>query len=322
MPATTTTLTTLIKPVPYDQMVMIKWTNRELFTILRSIGVKEVQSQGGANFTWRINRATGNSGTEIFTEGQAVPAAGSQTYLDPALNYIYHRSIVEISGHAMDQLRSHYISDAQVGSANLYGEVTGAMDDLEDLYTNTFLGSTNNGLQIAIDSTGTYAGQARATFTDLQSFETAGAAGALTIAMLRDTWEGVRDNDRGGNVQAIIMPWNQTSNYVALAQGTTTANFVRHVNEKGVGPSIDLGANFSGLTFNGVPIYGVADLTDTEILMLSNVESDWLYAIQRPLSRKQLAINDDAEARLQLSIASTIVCLNPRRQGKVSDVAA
>lgn len=322
MPATTTTLTTLIKPVPYDQMVMIKWSNKELFPILVAIGMREVQSQGGANFEWRINRATGNSGTEIFTEGQAVPAAGSQTYSNPALAYIYHRSIVEISGHAMDQMRSHYISDAQVGSANLYGEVTGAMDDLEDLYTNTFLGSTNNGLQIAIDSTGTYAGLARGTITDFASFETAGGAAALTIAMMRDTWEGVRDNDRGGNVQAIIMPWNQTSNYTFLAQGTTTGNFVRHLNEPGKGPSIDLGVNFAGLSFNGVPIYGLSDLTDTEILMLSNISTDWLYAIQRPLSRKHLAINDDAEARLQLSLASSIVCLNPRRQGKVSDVAA
>lgn len=320
MPATATTVSAIVKPVVQRDRVLIKWVNRELFQILNALGVQEVTQNGGDSFDWRVNRATGNSSVEVYSEGQAPLAAGNQTYASPELPFVYMRCIAEVTGHARDQLRSAWVDGFD--AANLEGELMGAMEELEDLKNVTFLGSTQNGLQIAIDSTGTYAGLNRATITDFASFETAGGAAALTIAMLRDTWEGVRDNDRGGNVQSLVGPWNQLSNYIALAQGTTTANFVRHINEPGKGPSIDLGANMAQLTFNGVPFYGCADLTDTEILMLSNIQQDWKFAIQRPLDLLPYGVSDDTVARIQVSLASTPVCLNPRRQGKVTDVAA
>lgn len=317
MPATATTISAIVKPVTLKDRVLIKWVNRELFQIFNALGIPEVTQQGGDSFDWRIVRGTGNSSAEVYSEGQAPLAAGNQTYASPGLPYVYMRVLAQVTGHARDQQRSSWIDETDA----MQSEIMGALEELEDLKNVTFLGSAQNGLQIAIDATGTYAELNRATVTDFVSFETAGAAGALTIGMMRDTWEGIRDNDRGGNVEAIIMPWNQTSNYVALAQGTTTANFVRHVNEPGKGPSIDLGANFSGLSFNGIPIYGCADLTDTEILMLSNIKSTWRFAQQRPIEFKPYGSSDDSDT-VQVSLATTPVCLNPRTQGKVTNVLA
>ena len=319
--ATSTTLSTLVRPAVANDPTIVKFTNRQFFATLRAIGMSDAVAAGDTNFRWKINRSTGNSSAEVFVEGQGEPAAGAQTWTEAALAWVYHRVLVQRTGHARDAMKSHYLGEEWGGDAAMSGEYRGALDDLADLMANTFLGSTNNGIQIAVDSAGTYAGLARATFTDWQSYEEAGAAGALTVAMMDNTWEAVKDNDRGGTVEAIFMPWNQVTNYANLAGVGATTSLVR-IMTNGEAPKIDTGFNESGLSHHNARIYGIHDLTDTEILHLSDIAASWLFATIRPIERKDLAITDDSVDKVQVSTGGTLVCRNPRIQGKVTNLAA
>lgn len=323
MPASTTTLTSNVRPVVAAESVLVKFVNRELFNIYKTIGVPELTQTGGSAVEWRVNRATGNSSVEVFSEGQAPLASGSQTWAAPSLSFVYHRGIVQISGHAMDQLKSTYLPELTADS--LMGEISGVMDDLEDLYNTTFLGSTNNGMLIAVDSTGTYASLARASVTDWASAETA-VGGVLTVAALSGLAETLRDNDRGAHLEAIIMPHNQITNYQALVgpeNATDAAKMVRYQSAAGGGPvTADVGFEIMKSSFNQIPIYGCPDLTDTEILYLSDIKKTWRVVTTRPWHTRDLSINDDSAARKQISIGLTPVCLNPRLQGKLSGVTA
>ena len=320
--ASATSLSTLIRPAVENEPTIIKYTNREFFETLRQAGMDDKVAVGDTAFRWKINRSTGNSSGEVFAEGQGAPQVGAQTWTEAALTWVYHRIFVQRSGHARDAMKSHYLGEDWAGDAQMSGEYRGALDDLADLMANTFLGSTNNGIQIAVDSAGTYAGLARASITDWASYEEAGGAGALTVAMLDNTWEAVRDNDRGGKVEALLMPWNQITNFANLAGIGAPTSLVR-ITTQGEAPKLGLGFNESGLSFHNARVYGIADLTDTEILMLSGLSSGvWKFVTIRPIERKDLAITDDTADNAQVSTGGTLVCLDSRRQGKITNVAA
>lgn len=326
MPATTTTLATLVRPVVDADATIIKYTNRDFFRSLRALGMKDVIAVGDSNFRWKVDRGAGNTSTQVFAEGQGAPAAGSQTWVEAALAWVYHRVFVEISGHAVDQLGSQYLGGAEYGEAALFGEVPRAVDDLEDLMANTFLGSANNGIQAAVDDgsgTGTYAGIVRATSTDWQSGLRA-VGGASAVAEFTLGWETSRDNDRGGILDAWLMPWNQVTNYVALVgpeHATAAARLVRYMAPAaGVG-NLDIGFNVeTGLSFNNGRIYGIGDLTDTVILGLSSPE--WLFATIRQVRQDDQPREGDTRARMQISTGGTLVCRNPRTQYKMTGVTA
>ena len=322
MPATTTTASTLIKPVVDDTPTVVKFTNRQLLAVLKAAGMRDMQASGDTNFRWKVNRAAGNTSAEVYSEGQGLPTSGNQTWAEAALAWVYHRVVVQITGHLADAIGSHYLSDGALGI--LAGELQYGIDDLTDLMNNTFLGSTNNGLDIAIDSAGTYAGQARATITDWQSSET-DIAGVLTVASLTAMYEAIVDNDRGGQPSALLMPWNQVTNYAALAgveNGTAAARLVRYIAQPGKAPSIDVGFD-PGLTFMGLPIFGVHDMTDTTIYLIGDAaRGAWEFVNIRPITQKILSLNDDSEARIQVSTGGTLVCRNPRTQAKITTVTA
>jgi hypothetical protein len=319
--ATTTTLSTLVKPIVADEATVLKYTSKEFFAALKAAGMPDMRAVGDTAFRWKLLRSTGNSSVETFVEGQGIPTAGSQTWTEAAVSWVYHRVLVQLTGHARDAMGSHYLGEQWAGAGNLSGETAGAYADLEDLMNNTFLGSGTNGILNAVDSTGTYAGLAKATFTDFASFEEAGGGAALTVAMLDNTWEAVRDNDRGGAPEVLLMPHNQVTNYANLAGVGATTSLVRFV-ANGTAPKLDAGWDTTGLTYHNLPIHGIGDMTDTEILMLSGIAQNFLFATIRPIEVKPLAVTDDSESKTQISTGGTLVCRNPRTQGKITNLAA
>jgi hypothetical protein len=330
MAANATTLSPLVKPQVLPAVEVLKYINTELTTFFELAGMPMHVSQGGDSFDWKISAGPVNTATEIFTEGQAPAAAGNQTYASPELAYIYFRTVAQLSGHAGDQMRSSWVSGDEASAAQLFGELSQGWDDVQDLVNTTFMGSANNGLQQAIDSTGTFAGINRATTTQFASLETA-VGGALTAAVMRDAYEGLRDNDRGGKPEAILMPWNQVSNYESLAgasNGTDAAKLLRIMGQPGQGTAFDLGwatnggSVLTGMSYSGIPIYGLGDQTNEVILWLSGVQSKWRYAVQRDMHQRPLSISDDTEAKVQLSFAATPACLAPHQQAKLTGVTA
>lgn len=325
MGADTTSLSTLVRPQVEEQPSIVMYTNNSFLPAMKSLGMSEGPASGDTAYRWKVIRGTGNSSVETFTEGQALASSGSQSWIEAALSWVYFRAHVQMTGHARDALRSHYVGDAYLG--NLAGEVKYAIDNITDLMTTTFLGTGSNGLQLAIDNAGTYANVNRSTYSDWGSHETALSA-ALTVASMTAEVEALRDNDianSGTRYDAAVMPVNQITNYVALGgveNSTAGARLVRYIAEPGKGPHMDVGWDDTGVTFMGKPVVGCGDLTDTVILFLCNVSDDWFLRHIRPLESKELAISDDSAAKLQLSVGSAFGCRNPRRQAKLTGVTA
>lgn len=328
MAATTTTLSTLVRPVVSEtDATIVKYTNRQFFQVMRAIGLQEniPMSMGDSAFRWKVIRGTGNSSVETYSEGQAAAASGSQSVVEAASSYIYFRVVAELTGHAADQLKSHYLGTDYAPQA-LGGEIKNGIDDLDDLAATTFLGTGASGLELAIDAAGTYSGLSRTTYSDWGSEENA-VSGVLTVASMTLLHEELEDNDRGATVTACLMPRNQLTNYAALVgaeNGTAADRLVRYVSQGGA-PQLDVGFMTTGLTINGTPIYGVQDMTDTVVAMLDTTDRNgWAYITQRPIqiADKTAGSNSDAYAVKHVTMASTMVCRNPRKQGKLTAVTA
>lgn len=326
MGADTTSLSTLIRPVVSEQPSVAMYTNNSFLPAMQALGMKEADQLGDNYVRWKVLRGTGNSSVETFTEGMGIASAGSQSWVEAYLAWVYTRAHVQMSGHARDAMRSAYLGDAYLGQ--FAGEVKYAVDNMMDNYTNALLGTGANGVQLAIDSAGTYAGINRSTYSDWGSGETA-VSGVLTVAAMTAAVEALRDNDianTGTRFDAVVMPVNQITNYAALVgpeNGTAANRLVRYVAQPGqVAPHIDLGWDDTGLTFMGKPIVGVPDLTDTVVLFLCNIPDDWFLTYTRRLETKELAITDDSAANLQVSFGAAFGCRNTRRQYKLTGVTA
>lgn len=274
----------------------------------------ERTSPGDTAYRWKV-RTSGNANVEIYTEGQALPDASAQNYVDLAVSYNYYRGVIEVTGHLRDALRSRWFD-------SIDQEFQGTFSDIGDLVETTMLGAANNGIQVAIDSTTTYAGQARGSASWWESTETA-VGGALTRAQLATLDRTMRD-DKRANVGVHVVPYNQEENYSDLTGVAGDANNSVRVNMNTTGteaPTFDLGYKTAGLSFKGVPIVPVHDLTDTIWLGLDISPGSWAHVIHRPFTVHDQGRSADAD-RYQISFASILVCFRAQRQGKLTGVTA
>lgn len=236
-------------------------------------------SRGGSAYRWTVQ--TGGPTAREYNEGQAPPAPGNNTYVEASLAYStgYFDVAVELTGHAIDALKDEGAIIEEVDKI-----ILDATRSLQDAINVKALGATDWGLQLAIDAAGTYAGLARGTYTTWVAGEVA-VGGAQSRAALRDGVEYLTDNDIGARHQDLIIlePVNQVSNYHAL--GLSTAHPVQMAVQGGA--PLDLG--FTGESFEGIPIYGIPDLTDTVIMILDRSKVYWVMHRPPTLELKQTA---------------------------------
>jgi hypothetical protein len=265
-----------------------------------------VPSRGGTSYNWPVRQAT--TAAAAYVQGQAAPAPGNNTYLMASLAYSagYFWRAVEISGHAVDALR-----DEGAIIEAIDREVIDAARAMQDLINTTFMGTSH--LQLAIDSAGTYAGIDRGTYTNWGSYET-NVGGALSVSALADMIEALEDNDRGARHEDLILlcPVNQVTNYGALVGAGAGTPVVTPA-----GGVADLG--FSGYTFQGLPIFGIPDLTDTIWLAVHRPSVKWV--LHRPLTISPKSPEGDSD-KLLLTCALQMVVERPQLCGKLTGVTA
>lgn len=336
MAANTTTLSTLIKPLVADQPSVPKFTNRHFLSTFTAMGCPEVMAMGDTAFRWKVLRGTGNSSVGTFAEGDAVPAAGSQSWIEASLSYALGSFWVraQVSGFAADAMGSAYLGQEWTSAASGYGEIKAAVDDLTDQINNTFMGAGSGtaGLQNAIDDGGTYSALARGTYTDWQCAITDGGGDALSMADMNNNQELLFDNDRGaGPLSGTVMAVSQAFNYKSLAgaeNGTAANRLVRYtVDVTGGVPKFDAGmvpgaGTDTGLSFGGAPIYGVPDAPDQLVYLVTDVPRNFLIATIRPLTVEDLAKTDDSRIDKLISTRLLWMCLNPRHQGRIENITA
>lgn len=213
---------------------------------------------GDTAYRWKIQSA-GNTNVAVFTEGAAAPVPVAQTYVNAAQDHTYFWGWIRVSGHVRDAMRNAMYSGLNL----IANEFIGTTEDIRDLMNTSFMGSTYGGLAAAVDAGTTYAGIARGSAAYFESTETA-VGGALTKASLANAMEGAEDNDKGGKISLLLAPRNQLTNYAAFAGTPNTQNHGFRATVGDLRQGFDIEAPTSSLSFQGVPIVPVPDLTDTE----------------------------------------------------------
>src|SRR4030067_593291 len=100
MAADHTSLSTLIRPIVEEQPSIVMYTNNSFLPAMKALGMTEGQAGGDSSYRWKVLRSTGNSATEVFTEGQGIAASGNQSWVEAALAYVYFRPRAKLNGHA------------------------------------------------------------------------------------------------------------------------------------------------------------------------------------------------------------------------------
>lgn len=186
-------------------------------------------------------------------------------------------------------------------------------------------GSSNakeiTGLQLAVDSTGTYAGLARSTNAGIAAQED-GSTATLTLTALNSMHGNTR---KGGRAASLIASRQEQYNrYWKLA--IDKANIFLEPIAKD-NSMADLG--WGGLLFNGVPwivddnMFDGPNTSNSGIIMLNE---DYIHLAVSPradfyLEDFQTPINQDAMAA-KLLWAGELIVRNPARQGKLTNVSA
>lgn len=305
MTATVANLTTMssgIRELYSQTYIDAVYRNHELFPLL---GLTPKPHLGGHYLHWVINSAGSTPG--VFSEGDSAIDSSNQTYIQPYVSPVYIWNFLRISGHLKDAMVNGGYFDV-IGD-----QIEKAIADIADLFTTSFLGSTY-GLEVAIDSGSTYAGITRGSQTAFEAQETA-VSGALSFASVRDMVEGLRDNDVGSKLGPqnglILMPHNQASNFYDLA------------GSKGI-PMLspnDPAQGFSSQSYDGIPIKGIGDLTDTVMLFIDKSFGNYELVQFRGMDVKAHSNTGDDEL-IEISGALAFACKNPKVQGKLTGLSS
>lgn len=256
--ATTTTLANDIGVLVSSDVVTGYFRNDEFFKHFA-----QRKSPEDTTYKWHVKTA-GLTGT-LKAEGQAFSAAQSTTNSRASLGYHLHDATIEITDHLRAALGP---SNTNSYWNSLALEVIDARQAVQQAIMTRWLGSTagTDGLQLAIDSTNTYAGLDHAAVTGWDSVDTA-VNGDQTYTALDNMRESLRDNPRRSKATCILMPENQVTNYTRLSgpgvRNTFVLNAEQGSNNFNVGAQVD-----AGLMFGDIPIHGVAELTDTVIIFM------------------------------------------------------
>lgn len=259
-----------------------------------------VGSPGDTAYRWKIHSAA-NASPEVFTEGADLPEADSQEWVTGAVSYVYFAGTTQISGHARDAMRSSYLPQA------LDLELTMLRDDMIDLISRTWLGSTY-GLELAVDSTSTYAGLTRGSLTAFESKETAVSA-IVSFTDMIDMLEALRNAEYAANPNAILCNWNQLTRLYSITGQPAI---------KQLGSDRDAAPGYTGVSFAGIPVRAVRDMTTTIILFLDT--SKFANVVHREFQVDERRSGDSDV--FHLTFANALVCREPMKQGKLTGCTA
>lgn len=295
--ATTTTLAEAIQTT--FQPGLIK-TFYEGTPLVDFFGTKP--SLGGDSVDWKVHYA-GNTSAETFSEGDAAPAAGYQSFVDATRVHQHFQSVVQISGHAKAALKNGYFDGAVL-------EIQGGVKALAHLVETTMVASFID----AIDDDTSYAGLTRATY-NLDSYVRAGGSAALSVAMIEDCLEAVQLDDRVADLSdwVWICSPEQDMAYQRAADGLGGVNL-----NLAVGSTLDVGRAQSARAFSGKPIVVIPTMTNT--YFFGTKKSDVLIEEAQPMMIEPLAKTDDSEKWL-ITWRGELVHKDPYRASRIEALA-
>lgn len=281
--ATTTTLTAAINTLYQPGMPK---TFYEGTPFLNLIGFPGKPALAGDSIDWQVNYA-GNAGS-ILNEGDTLPAAGNQSYVNLTVAHTTFANVVQITAQAKAAMRNGYFDGVQ---KELDGALTGLKHKIEEKFVTVLEGAVN-------DDT-SYGGQTRATY-NLASDVTAGGTAANTLANMSEMYETLQLDGPGviydPNDHIITSSPEQLTAYTeiggALTYGaddeTTGANRPYVTNQ--TDPTFDAGLLKHVPYYNKIPWVTLATHTNTLVFLWKR--SDVMIEEAQPILIEPLAKND------------------------------
>lgn len=304
--STTSTHSALVKPEVVAEISDAVFRNSDFLPLFR-----QVPAMGSSHQIKVIVAANGSA--QVFVEDQAVPAAGYQQVVTASASYKDIRVFYRITGHLKRQLggtwEQPFGNGAYGGGVDI--ELQKAKEDLVDLCNTTFLDTGIYGIQGIIDASTAYYDLSRTTYAALKSYEKAGSA-ALSAALMDRLIHETYNAPYGGRIQLFLMPPAQARKLGAVVHGKLAMNGRGDV---GAMPLGELPA------YANIPIVEIRDLTATELLGLSDLNTAWYVAVHEaaPGGIDVLPYGVTADAQItQLCTSLALICTQPQHQGKLT----
>lgn len=177
--ATTTTLSAAIDTLYQPGMTK---TFYEGTPLLKLLGWPFTPHLGGDSIDWQLNYA-GNAGV-LLNEGDALPAAGNQTYANASVSHFTAANVVQVTAQAKAAMKNGHFDGVQ---KELDGGLSGLLHKIEEKCVSL--------LEAAINDDTSYAGLTRAT-VGMASDVTAGGTAANTLANMSEMYETLQLDPR------------------------------------------------------------------------------------------------------------------------------
>lgn len=294
------TVTTLASAINTLYPSILTETQNSVKTPLRDL-LPRIPSLGGDSYDWIVHYG-GNTSSAAYSEGDAVSAAGNETYAAAtvAASTGYYRTMVQITGHAVDAMKGGHFAGVQK-------ELMYATEH----HLHALEGAAVTALEAAIDSGGSYAGLTRATY-NLASYE---VAGTPTLAEIQLMYQTLMDNEPVANVAqgVFLMAPDTFFDYQDVAGGV--AYWEMTPTQTGV---LDGGKLIEGRypTYNGRPIIPVPGLTSGITLFLTP-EAGAKIVTFRDITIDEMGKTDDSTL-YSITSSEILVVENPRKAGKIT----
>lgn len=315
-----TLLAALLKENVRGGVASLVFRKTPFLNMLGEFGRVEGAGAGQEPFSWQINSAA-NGSVESFSEGQAPPLSGAQTYKRPSLNALVNaRAVFGMTGHARDNADKNGYHEAMptLEESLTKSDVLKQGEDL--LWSST----QDVGVPAIIDSTGTYAGLSQGSVSSWASEEN-NVGGVLTIAAMEGLFEemlsptGGSSVPRGATPSHWLMPVNQFINYGQLAGAAGAANAAYRFRS---GDKLDLSVMQNGLengSFMGIPIRVIEGITSTELYLVDIY--DMTLIVHRDLRTDMIASNPE-NLQWQVSWRAALKVERRNHHGKLTGVTA
>lgn len=274
-----------IMSVITPQLVKSTFLNKEIFDVAPG-GVGSTSGSGAHR--WVVESGANSSGGTADPNGGLFPAAASLTLLQPSLT----PQLFDAAMRVTDELAAALNGAADPVNV-LAAEMSSCLDRVYDNFSAMVLSSTAPlGIELAVDSTGTYAGVAHTT-TGWASRETA-VGGALTAAVLYNDEEALALPDRATNADISLVSHEQFTNYCqlgGLGNSSIQNSPVRVHVSPGEVANVNIGLDRRVAYFGSQRIVPIRDMTNTIWLMGVAKEIE-ILAHERPGSVSGLKIED------------------------------
>lgn len=318
--ATVTTLANDIATVVSSDLIQGFFRNDEFFSLFP-------QKQAGADTAdhWHVLTA-GLTGT-LKAEGTAFSAAQATTNSRAGLGYHRHDSTISFTDDLLAALGPNGSNSYWQGLA---AEVLQQRLAIQQAIMTRWLGAVagTDGLGIAIDSAGTtYAGLVHNAVQGWASTVVA-VGGALTYAVLDDMIETLRDDPIRAKTKTdyiILCPENQVTNYTRLSGPGVRNTFVLGQNAPGA-QSYDIGPA-GDESFSKIPMFGIAEMTNTEMYFLNKNDAIIQYRQQAVGDRgggwaSEEIARGGFTSQVNMSWYGHLKYIDPYRAGKFTGVTA